>query len=186
MTITGAQIYIGVISSLIAFPASVLVITLFRYAGNKPPPKQKPATTAPKRQLPPSDDQKGGNRAMTPIEMTSSTASTDDIGIAFIDREPETGRPRVIRVKPRETPEMRQERTQTTSPGPKKMELPYWSVHVGYVTAFLVVLVTFYFTVGIALTFGAEVSKNWLISFVVSFFESVLLSQPLKASMKSH
>ncbi|XP_016102995.1 polycystic kidney disease protein 1-like 2 [Sinocyclocheilus grahami] len=58
--------------------------------------------------------------------------------------------------------------------------LPWWFVFVGW---FLVVStsgVSAYFTMMYGLTYGKERSISWLISMVVSFFESLFITQPVK------
>ncbi|XP_026071624.1 polycystic kidney disease protein 1-like 2 [Carassius auratus] len=58
--------------------------------------------------------------------------------------------------------------------------LPWWFVFVGW---FLVVAtsgVSAYFTMMYGLTYGKERSISWLISMVVSFFESLFITQPVK------
>ncbi len=58
--------------------------------------------------------------------------------------------------------------------------LPCWFVFVGW---FLVVAtsgVSAYFTMIYGLTYGKERSISWLISMVVSFFESLFITQPVK------
>ncbi|KPP63740.1 hypothetical protein Z043_117975, partial [Scleropages formosus] len=77
----------------------------------------------------------------------------------------------------------------TESPGPHpspskcgccKGGLPWWFVFVGW---FLVVTtsgIAGYFTMMYGLTYGKDKSISWLISMVVSFFESLFITQPLK------
>lgn len=58
--------------------------------------------------------------------------------------------------------------------------LPWWFVFVGW---FLVVAtsgVSAYFTMIYGLTYGKDRSISWLISMVVSFFESLFITQPVK------
>ncbi|XP_051757576.1 polycystic kidney disease protein 1-like 2 [Ctenopharyngodon idella] len=58
--------------------------------------------------------------------------------------------------------------------------LPWWFVFVGW---FLVVAtsgVSAYFTMMYGLTYGKDRSISWLISMVVSFFESLFITQPVK------
>lgn len=58
--------------------------------------------------------------------------------------------------------------------------LPWWFVFVGW---FLVVAtsgVSAYFTMMYGLNYGKDRSISWLISMVVSFFESLFITQPVK------
>ncbi|XP_029000907.1 polycystic kidney disease protein 1-like 2 isoform X2 [Betta splendens] len=58
--------------------------------------------------------------------------------------------------------------------------LPWWFVFVGWTLVMATSGVSAYFTMMYGLTYGKERSISWLISMVVSFFESLFITQPLK------
>uniref|UniRef100_A0A3B5LUV7 Polycystic kidney disease 1 like 2a n=1 Tax=Xiphophorus couchianus TaxID=32473 RepID=A0A3B5LUV7_9TELE len=58
--------------------------------------------------------------------------------------------------------------------------LPWWFVFVGWILVIATSAVSGYFTMMYGLTYGKDQSINWLISMVVSFFESLFITQPLK------
>ncbi|XP_061738629.1 polycystin-1-like protein 2 isoform X1 [Nerophis ophidion] len=58
--------------------------------------------------------------------------------------------------------------------------LPWWFVFVGWMLVIATSGVSGYFTMMYGLTYGKDRSINWLISMVVSFFESLFITQPLK------
>ncbi|KAM8893485.1 polycystin-1-like protein 2 [Spinachia spinachia] len=58
--------------------------------------------------------------------------------------------------------------------------LPWWSVFVGWVLVMATSGVSGYFTMMYGLTYGKDRSTNWLISMMISFFESLFITQPLK------
>ena len=62
----------------------------------------------------------------------------------------------------------------------KKCRLPWWFIYPGYVLAFCTVSVTFWASVEFAGPFGKTKALEWLMSFFVSFFESIFFSQPIK------
>lgn len=62
----------------------------------------------------------------------------------------------------------------------KKGGLPWWFVFVGWMLVLATSGVSAYFTMMYGLTYGKERSISWLISMVVSFFESIFITQPLK------
>ncbi|XP_075878911.1 polycystin-1-like protein 2 [Nelusetta ayraudi] len=62
----------------------------------------------------------------------------------------------------------------------KKGGLPWWFVFVGWTLVIATSGVSGYFTMMYGLTYGKERSISWLISMVVSFFESLFITQPLK------
>ena len=61
-----------------------------------------------------------------------------------------------------------------------KKKLPWWSIYIGYVLSFITVTVAFYFAVEFGGVFGLNKSVSWLIGFIMSLFESILFSQPIK------
>ncbi|KAI3377913.1 hypothetical protein L3Q82_009040 [Scortum barcoo] len=58
--------------------------------------------------------------------------------------------------------------------------LPWWFVFVGWTLVVATSGVSGYFTMMYGLTYGKDRSISWLISMVVSFFESLFITQPLK------
>ncbi|XP_017212723.2 polycystin-1-like protein 2 isoform X1 [Danio rerio] len=58
--------------------------------------------------------------------------------------------------------------------------LPWWFVFVGWFLVLATSGVSAYFTMLYGLTYGKERSISWLISMVVSFFESLFITQPVK------
>ncbi|XP_051994643.1 polycystic kidney disease protein 1-like 2 [Xyrauchen texanus] len=58
--------------------------------------------------------------------------------------------------------------------------LPWWFVFVGWLLVAATSGVSAYFTMMYGLTYGKERSIGWLISMVVSFFESLFITQPVK------
>ncbi|XP_074551429.1 polycystin-1-like protein 2 [Halichoeres trimaculatus] len=58
--------------------------------------------------------------------------------------------------------------------------LPWWFIFVGWLLVIATSVVSGYFTMLYGLKFGKERSVSWLVSMIVSFFQSVLIIQPLK------
>nr|XP_046243263.1 polycystic kidney disease protein 1-like 2 isoform X2 [Scatophagus argus] len=58
--------------------------------------------------------------------------------------------------------------------------LPWWFVFVGWTLVIATSGVSGYFTMMYGLTYGKDRSISWLISMVVSFFESLFITQPVK------
>eukprot|EP00066_Takifugu_rubripes_P019390 XP_011608656.1 PREDICTED: polycystic kidney disease protein 1-like 3 [Takifugu rubripes] len=58
--------------------------------------------------------------------------------------------------------------------------LPWWFVFVGWTLVIATSGVSGYFTMMYGLTYGKDRSISWLISMLVSFFESLFITQPLK------
>ena len=62
----------------------------------------------------------------------------------------------------------------------KKKVLPYWWLYFGWTLCFLTCFVAAFFVVLYGLQFGKEKSAQWITSMLVSFFQDVLVSQPIK------
>uniref|UniRef100_A0A8D3E2G5 Polycystic kidney disease protein 1-like 2 n=1 Tax=Scophthalmus maximus TaxID=52904 RepID=A0A8D3E2G5_SCOMX len=58
--------------------------------------------------------------------------------------------------------------------------LPWWFIFVGWLLVIATSSVAGYFTMIYGLKFGKERSISWLVSMIVSFFQSILVIQPLK------
>ncbi|XP_031725951.1 polycystic kidney disease protein 1-like 2 [Anarrhichthys ocellatus] len=58
--------------------------------------------------------------------------------------------------------------------------LPWWFLFVGWLLVIASSFVSGYYTMLYGLKFGKERSVSWLVSMIVSFFQSVLVIQPLK------
>lgn len=58
--------------------------------------------------------------------------------------------------------------------------LPWWFIFVGWLLVIGTSVVSGYFTMLYGLKFGKKRSINWLVSMIVSFFQSTLVIQPLK------
>ena len=65
----------------------------------------------------------------------------------------------------------------------KKKTLPHYFVYISYGLVFIACTVSATFTVFYGLTFGKEKSEGWLSSMMISFWQDVLISQPLKVSL---
>ncbi|XP_070577710.1 polycystin-1-like protein 2 [Ptychodera flava] len=62
----------------------------------------------------------------------------------------------------------------------KPFACPYWFIYIGYCVAFLSSATSAFFTVLYSLEWGHEKSVEWLVSFLMSFFQSVIVIQPVK------
>jgi polycystin 1L2 len=61
-----------------------------------------------------------------------------------------------------------------------KKKLPYWCQYIAWVLTALAIAVGAFFTILYSFQFGGEKSEKWLIAFVMTFLQSVLLVQPVK------
>uniref|UniRef100_A0A665VH41 Polycystic kidney disease 1 like 2a n=1 Tax=Echeneis naucrates TaxID=173247 RepID=A0A665VH41_ECHNA len=58
--------------------------------------------------------------------------------------------------------------------------LPWWFIFIGWLLVIATSVVSGFFTMLYGLKFGKERSISWLVSMIVSFFQSILVIQPLK------
>ncbi|XP_027146940.1 polycystic kidney disease protein 1-like 2 [Larimichthys crocea] len=58
--------------------------------------------------------------------------------------------------------------------------LPWWFIFVGWLLVIATSCVAGYFTMLYGLKFGKQRSISWLVSMIISFFQSILITQPLK------
>ena len=62
----------------------------------------------------------------------------------------------------------------------KKSSLPHWWIYIAYFCIFIACSVSATFTVFYGLTFGKAKSEAWISAMMISFWQDVLISQPLK------
>ena len=88
--------------------------------------------------------------------------------------------------KPKEESKLENEEEEDTDKNKnkkkKKKTLPHYFVYISYGLVFVTCTVSATFTVFYGLTFGKEKSEGWLSSMMISFWQDVLISQPLKVS----
>ena len=65
-------------------------------------------------------------------------------------------------------------------PAPPKGKLPHWFIYIAYALCYLSSAASIFFTLLYSIMWGKETSTEWVIAMVTSFFQSVLLLQPIK------
>lgn len=64
-----------------------------------------------------------------------------------------------------------------------KKPLPHWLIYVAYFFVFLSSATSAFFVILYGFTFGKEKSDKWIVSMLVSFWQSVLVIQPVKVDI---
>ena len=59
-------------------------------------------------------------------------------------------------------------------------KFPYWFKVVPYMLSFIFVGVSLFFIISQSIMFGNEKVRKWITSLVVSFFTSIIFTQPIK------
>ena len=62
-------------------------------------------------------------------------------------------------------------------------KLPHWCIYIAWSLVFTSIATGAFFTILYALQWGKTKSEAWLLTFLMSFFQSVFLIQPIKASL---
>lgn len=61
-----------------------------------------------------------------------------------------------------------------------KLRFPWWCIYIGYGLSLIIVLISLLLIIARGIELGETKIQQWFISLVISFFSSVLLTQPLK------
>ena len=144
------QIGIGILSSLVVLPVNLLIINIFRKAR---------ARDVPGSEMSPSD---GGQRDYNYYEYDDD--SDKDGSEADEEKEGEENRNKKKNGKDEK----------------KAFTLPQFTIYIAYVLIFLASTTSAAFTIFYSLTFGEAKSQRWVSSMMISFWQDVIISQPLK------
>ncbi|PFX20690.1 Polycystic kidney disease and receptor for egg jelly-related protein [Stylophora pistillata] len=191
-----AQIGIGIMSSLIVVPVNLLIVGIFRNVEARPT-KEELRERRSKRTCwwfqelffcffdfnkNNKNDfieilQKDSRKEETFLDFSSKTnlAANDEILVAE-GVESEDISFRISKQERKEEMEKKQKKKKKK----KKKLLPYWFLYIGWVICFLTCFTTALFCVLYGLQFGKEKSAQWISSMLISFFQDVLISQPIK------
>ena len=66
----------------------------------------------------------------------------------------------------------------------KKLTFPWWFIFIAYGLSLIIVLLSVLFIIARGIEFGDMKTRKWLTSSMTGFFSSILLTQPLKVTMK--
>lgn len=145
---------IGIQASLIVFPVNFALVQIFRNVRPKEVKRQRDIETTEKQ-----DEDFVDISRCSSLEGIQNASSEAQI----IEKEPEDNRQK-----------------EPSTEKKKKKGLPHGFVYVAWVLCFLASVTSAVFTVFYSLSWGPEIANKWLIAFVTSFFQSILIIQPLK------
>ncbi|KAK3094947.1 hypothetical protein FSP39_008255 [Pinctada imbricata] len=194
VSFTMQGLYIGIVSGLMCFPINLIIVCLFRYA--KPRPIKKKPKVFPNKEKR-EDGTKEGSKSLTDLKRSKSALSLprqkSDVNIDFVEDELEQQRDyldtgdtkkkimsEVPPAKQTEFPHNAQLVSFEKDGRKSRGKLPWWIIFVAYVLSLITVGVAFWASVEFGGVFGMQKSLDWLLSFFVSFFESIFFSQPIK------
>ncbi|XP_022109894.1 polycystic kidney disease protein 1-like 2 [Acanthaster planci] len=182
-SLSPAQISIGVQSSIIVFPITLLVVQIFRKV--RPRRRQKSHRRIIKEQQEELRKKyKVGkedvispthvvmeNRPATDVEDTISTRSE----VNLLDNQADEAPIVTIRTTASNPPQKPSAQRKK-----RKFSLPWWVVIIGWILCILSIVTATVFTVFYGISFGDQTTKEWLTSLVISFITGILFTQPIK------
>ncbi|XP_066983276.1 polycystin-1-like protein 2 [Macrobrachium rosenbergii] len=158
-SVSPAAIGVGIISNLITFPPTLIIIQLFRKAS----PKYKRVSRIQKAMNRQKEEKR---REAESRKLLKQTAPLDASQVAEDVESPQRG-----------------QSVKLTDPVVKKKKqksLPWWTLYIAWLVAVLSIAAGGFFTFSYGVQFGEEKTKKWLGALFVSFFSSVLFTQPIK------
>ncbi len=143
-------------SSLILLPPIIAITLLFAKAGPAPPKKKKSFGR----------NANASDRRATSNDGNNINSNNNNGNVNTRRRRWVWGR------KPSKKPQK------------KRRYWPYWCRYIAWSLTALAIAASAFFTILYSFEFGGEKSRAWLIAFLLSFFQSVLLMQPVKVGLK--
>jgi polycystin 1L2 len=62
----------------------------------------------------------------------------------------------------------------------KRLTFPWWCRYIGWFLCLLSISISIFFLLAYGIQFGDEKTRKWVTSLVISFFASILVTQPIK------
>ncbi|XP_022236079.1 polycystic kidney disease protein 1-like 2 [Limulus polyphemus] len=161
LSLSPEQIGVGVMANLIVFPPTFLMITLFRKSKLR---KLRPSrvTEALKKQSGRTDNEDSTSTgSVRPGTSTSTSTLISDT------------------TKPRKDND-REDDTEKKKKKKKKFLFPWWCLYLAWFVSLSTIAVSVFFLWGYGVQFGDEKTRKWVTSLLISFFTSILVTQPIK------
>ncbi|XP_064637018.1 polycystin-1-like protein 2 [Lineus longissimus] len=166
-----AQLYISTVSTLIVFPVNLLMVVIFRKCKQKKnnvSQKNQSFTTKSKRQQWKAINP--GSALWTNAEKAKSEKFKDSLR-------------KILFWKNTEDQQSKYSSDSEALTKKKKKQpflFPPWFLYVAWIVCFLSVIGSAFFTILYSMEWGKQKSEEWLSTFVMSFFQSVIVVQPIK------
>ncbi len=178
------QLVVSIESSLVAVPISVVVIMLFRKSKSRPkrPKKEKDNKKSDAASLP-EDKEQIISAAASPTDMGSFSMMDSRQNVKEDWKQYQIITPELITA-----PQKSDYSSDSTDAKKKKKApfmLPWWCVIINWILVGVTVFTCGFFTLLYSMEWGRETSSEWLTSFVLSFFQSVVVIQPIKVDTSS-
>ena len=175
VVITTYTLLISVYATLVVLPINLIIVTLFRKS--KPGYQwDLPQDMARKQQKTPNDQEV--RKILFPTEksqMKGKSGVDNETGTTYTKTQPKL-------------PQEFQDSSLDVAPRKKKKwwkkvhPLPHWCIYIGYFLALVACGIAFFFCFMYSLQWGGAKSNEWLAALFLSFFQDVILIQPIKVS----
>ncbi|PVD37765.1 hypothetical protein C0Q70_00366 [Pomacea canaliculata] len=168
-TLTPEQVFIGVVSNLIVFPVNFLVVYLFR--------KARPRRKRPSRVDEAIKHAYDNRQEASIVDVKPEVGSifTMSRGATMID---EPRRPDSAASRPGTSMSARADPSLPTKK--KSKSLPWWCRILAWVVLWVATIVSAAFVTFYGISFSEDACRKWITSLLISFFMSVLVTQPIK------
>jgi ABC-type multidrug transport system fused ATPase/permease subunit len=153
--ISATQIGIGIATSLVCFPITLILVQLFR--------KSKRRVSNLKKMEKYLEKQNKKNAAKFGHKLTKQQEKAMEIS--------QKEKMRVLKGKLKE-------RIKT-----KNFLLPWWFKIIAYILSFVISAVSIFIIISYGITFGDDKVRKWLTSFVSSIIAAILINEPLKVKI---
>lgn len=163
------QVRIGFSTAVIIIPIHLLIVLLFKTASPKPDKNAQKYGPEEATEVTPTDAEKGN---VTPVKATPVKAEPPQKEVARKKHNAALRFLQFILFSGRADEN-------------QKRPLPYWTLYIAYVLVFLTTMVSALFVMLYGFSFGKDISEKWVVTLLVSLFESFFLFQPIKVLILS-
>ncbi|RWS31890.1 polycystic kidney disease protein 1-like protein 2-like protein [Leptotrombidium deliense] len=152
------QIGVGFFSNLIVFPPTFLIVLLFRKSRLRVLRPSRIQEALKKQGV---EIRKNDRRASNKLSSTTSLVTLDGAKESFSVSQNAKTKKQMAKKK-------------------KKFMFPWWCRYIAWALCILSMIVSVFFLWAYGIQFGDEKTRKWVTSLIVSFFASILVTQPVK------
>ncbi|KAG1665079.1 Polycystic kidney disease protein 1-like 2 [Nymphon striatum] len=179
-SLTPAQIAVGIISNLIVFLPSLIIITLFRKSRPKALRESRITIAIDKQNRDVWKFQNVKEMTQLKISETGEAACSEKskwtMMIAMF-------RNLNLNVKTDDSNDDDSNVVKTNEPSKIKLTFPYWCAYIAWFLTATCIGVSVFYLWAYGITFGNEETTKWFTSLIISIFASIFLTQPIKVML---
>ena len=170
-TVTSFQLWVSIMGSVIVLPPSIIMDQIFRKA------RPKPSKTDPlMKKMKEKQDKLEEDTLKDPLEeeLKEDIKNDENKEKYYTSSEVDSEDDEITRKKKLLRKKMKKK---------KKKSFPWWTVFIGWTLVIAAIFCSAFFVFSYSMQWGKEKSNSWLISMLLSVFQSVMIIQPLKVFM---